>query len=87
MAMMIVVHADLTDAVHTTTDGRGQRSYAEIKSDEDCRKYRVRNPNTGSETSRWLGCQRPMVEGVGADDQSWCNRARLDGILDGRTAR
>ena len=85
--MTIVVDADLTDAVHTTTDGERQRRHAEIKSDEDCRHYRFLKRGTGSETPRWLGCQRPMVEGVGAGDQSWCNRARLDGILDGRTAR
>ena len=85
--MTVVVDADLTDAVHTTTDEREAATPFEIESDEDCRNYRFRKRSTGSETPRWLRRERPMVEGVGAADQSWGNRARLDGILDGRTAR
>jgi hypothetical protein len=84
--MTIVVDADLTDAVHTTTDKR-QRRHAEIKSDEDCRDYRFCKRTTSSEAARWLRCPRPMVEGMGAPGQPRCNCARVGGILNGRTAR
>jgi thiamine biosynthesis lipoprotein len=87
MATTIVVDADLTGAVHTTTDERKAGRHAEIKSGEHSPTGRFGTRSTASTIRRWLARQRPMVEGVGAAGQSWCICARLDGILDGRTAR